>query len=41
MDEHKCPLEELLKRYGSNLETGLSNDAAFRRNQEEGDNKLP
>lgn len=41
MDEHKIPLEELLKRFGTNLETGLSNDAAFRRNQEEGDNKLP
>jgi len=41
MDEHKIPLEELLKRFGTNMETGLSNDAAFRRNQEEGDNKLP
>ena len=41
MDEHKCPLEELLKRYVSNLENGLSNDAAARRNMEEGDNKLP
>lgn len=34
-------MEELLKRFGTNLEKGLSNDAAMRRNQEEGDNKLP
>ncbi len=41
MDEHKIPLEELFKRFGANPETGLSNEAAARRNQEEGDNKLP
>ncbi|MCB0370672.1 MAG: hypothetical protein KDD45_14920 [Bdellovibrionales bacterium] len=32
MDEHKIPLEELLRRFGSNVDTGLSNDAAARRN---------
>jgi hypothetical protein len=41
MDEHKVPLEELLYRLGSNLETGMSTSAALARNQQEGDNKLP
>lgn len=41
MDEHKIPIEELFKRFGTNPETGLSTDAANRRNLEEGDNKLP
>ena len=41
MDEHKIPLEELLYRFGTNLETGLTTEMAIKRNLEEGDNKLP
>lgn len=41
MDEHKIPLEELLYRFGANLETGLTTEMAIKRNLEEGDNKLP
>ena len=41
MDQHKISLEELCFRFGTNLEAGLTNEAASRRNAEEGDNKLP
>ena len=41
MDEHKIPLEELVYRLGTNLEAGMTTEAAFKRNAEEGDNKLP
>lgn len=41
MDEHKIPLEELLYRFGANLETGLTTEMAIKRNLEEGDNRLP
>ena len=41
MDEHKISMEELCYRFGTNIETGLTNEAAARRNLEEGDNKLP
>jgi hypothetical protein len=41
MDEHRIPLEELCYRFGINLETGLTTEAAVKRNLEEGDNKLP
>jgi sodium/potassium-transporting ATPase subunit alpha len=41
MDEHKISMEELCYRFGTNLETGLTTEAALRRNMEEGDNKLP
>lgn len=41
MDEHKISLEELCYRFGTNMESGLSSEAAARRNMEEGDNKLP
>lgn len=32
MDEHKIPLEELLYRFGANLETGLTTEMAIKRN---------
>ena len=41
MDEHRIPLEELCFRYGTNLETGLTSEAATQRNLLQGDNKLP
>ena len=41
MDEHKIPLEELVYRLGTSLEAGMTTEAAFKRNAEEGDNKLP
>jgi sodium/potassium-transporting ATPase subunit alpha len=41
MDEHKIPLEELIYRFGTNLETGMRTEAALRRTEEEGENKLP
>ena len=41
MDEHKIPIEELVYRLGTNLDTGMTTEAAFKRNAEEGDNKLP
>lgn len=41
MDQHKIPLEELLYRFGSNLQTGLTTEMAIKRNLQEGDNKLP
>jgi hypothetical protein len=34
MDEHKISLEELCFRFGTNLEVGLTNEAAARRNAE-------
>lgn len=34
MDEHKIPLDELLYRFGSNLETGLTTEMAIKRNLE-------
>lgn len=33
MDEHKIPLEELIYRFGTNTEAGMTTDAANRRNQ--------
>lgn len=41
MDEHRIPMEELCYRFGINLDTGMTTQAAVRRNAEEGDNKLP
>lgn len=41
MDEHKIPLEELLFRYGTSVELGMTTEMAIKRNLEEGDNKLP
>ena len=41
MDEHKIPLEELLHRLNSNVQAGMKTEAAMRKNEEEGDNKLP
>lgn len=41
MDEHRIPLDELCFRFGVNLESGLTTEAATTRNIEEGDNKLP
>lgn len=41
MDEHKIPLEELVYRFGTSLEAGMRTEMAFKRNAEEGDNKLP
>lgn len=41
MDEHKIPLDELVYRFGTNLETGMTTEMAIKRNLEEGDNKLP
>jgi len=34
MDEHKISMEELLFRFGTSLEIGLTNEAAARRNAE-------
>lgn len=32
MDEHRIPLEELCYRFGTNIETGLTNEQAIKRN---------
>jgi hypothetical protein len=41
MDEHRISIEELCYRFGTNLDNGLTTEAANKRNLEEGDNKLP
>ena len=41
MVDHKIPMEELLKKLGSKLDTGMTTEMAIKRNLEEGDNKLP
>ena len=38
MDQHKIPIEELFKRYGTNLETGLTDEQAKVRIEENGKN---
>ena len=40
MDQHKIPIEELFKRYGTNLETGLTDEQAKVRIEENGKNEL-
>ena len=41
MDEHKISLEELIFRYGTSIELGMTTEAANKRTAEEGLNKLP
>merc|ERR1719158_2811030 len=40
MDQHKIPIEELFRRYGTNLETGLTDEQAKVRIEENGKNEL-
>ncbi len=40
MDEHKIPLDELLKRYETDVERGLTHDAVLKKQMEEGFNEL-
>lgn len=40
IDDHRIPIEDFIKRYGTDLQLGLSEEVAMERLATEGENKL-